>query len=91
MSTADQSPATETPPAAKARHSRPSTVVAGSAWGDDPAYTVAEAAVALGVTPKAMYDYIASRRIGHVRLGGTIRIRRSHIAAFIARGEVRAV
>lgn len=75
---------------ARAKSTR-ENIAPGSAWGDDPGYSVADAAVAIGVSRKALYDYVTARKIEHVCLGGKKIIRRSHIAAFIARGEVKAV
>ena len=34
-----------------------------------------------------MYDYVGSKRIGHVKIGGQVRIRLSQIQAFIAKGH----
>lgn len=78
-------------PIAKLKVTKIPAPLPGSAWGNDPAFTVAGAAVAVGVSRKAMYDYLTAKRIGYVKLGGQIRIRRSHIDAFIASGTVGAV
>ena len=66
------------------------SVVPGQAWGKDPAFSIAQAAVAVGVSRKAMYDYVTARRIGHHRLGGQLFIRQSDIDAFLAAGRVKA-
>jgi hypothetical protein len=77
--------------AAKAPARKSAPPVKGSAWRDDPAYSVAAAALAIGISRKALYDYLNARRIGHVQIGGQKFIRQSHIDAFLARGEVKAV
>lgn len=46
------------------------------------AYTVGEAAAAIGISKNAIYALIGSRRIPFVKFGRTIRIPRSELASW---------
>ena len=63
----------------------------GSAWGSNPKFTIAQAAAALDLPIRTVYDHINGRRLGHVRLGSQFFVRQSHIDTFIADGNREAV
>jgi excisionase family DNA binding protein len=56
----------------------------------DPLLRVDEAAVALGLSPKTLRDWIAQRRLEIVRLGRAIRVSEAEVARIIADGTVPA-
>ena len=67
-----------------------STSEARRPWGRANLLRVDEAAVALGLSPKTIRDWIGQRRIEIVRLGRAIRIQECEVARIIADGTVPA-
>ena len=53
---------------------------------DEELYPVTPAAVRLGIKTKTLRNWIAAGRIGHVRLGRTVRVPLSEINRTIAEG-----
>ena len=45
-------------------------------------YTVKSLAAHWGVDPSTVYRLISERRLGHIRIGATIRVRPDHVAAY---------
>jgi excisionase family DNA binding protein len=52
--------------------------------------TIGEAAEQLGLSPKTVWSWIYSRRLGFVRLGRSIRIPQSAIEELIEAGSIPA-
>ena len=52
--------------------------------------TVGEAAEQLGLSPKTVWAWVYSRRLGFVRLGRSVRIPQATIEEFIEAGSIPA-
>jgi excisionase family DNA binding protein len=72
------------------RHNHSSTSEPGRRPARDPLLRIDEAAIALGLSPKTLRDWIAQRRLEIVRLGRAIRVSESEVARIIADGTVPA-
>ncbi len=60
-------------------------------WGNDPAYTVTEAAKHIGIPPKTLYRHIADRRVPSIKIVGKVMVRRSALLALIEKSTVEAI
>lgn len=73
-------------PKPPARHARQSPLAPAA-----PPRTIAEAATELGLSVHTIRNWVAARRIAHIRLGRAIRIPASEISRLIEENTVPAI